>query len=77
MVNADLVAAKLAELAPRPGSPPRPGHGRRPFRKVVDDGYGGVDVASVHAAATTGLLDLEAFASQVSAWVTRRAGAGD
>lgn len=47
------------------------------FRNVVAHGYAGVDVSSVHAAATTGLQDLEAFASQVSAWVTRRAGAGD
>ena len=45
------------------------------FRNVVAHGYGGVDVASVHAASTTGLLDLEAFASQVGAWVTRRPGA--
>jgi uncharacterized protein YutE (UPF0331/DUF86 family) len=46
------------------------------FRNVVAHGYGGVDVVNVHAAATAGLRDLEAFASQVSAWVARRAGSG-
>ncbi len=60
MVNADLVAVALRKAVR--------------FRNVVAHGYGGVDVESGHAAATTGLGDLEAFASQVSTWVGRRPG---
>lgn len=39
------------------------------LRNVVAHGYAGVDVALVHAAATQGVRDLDAFARQVAAWV--------
>ncbi len=42
------------------------------LRNVVAHGYGGADPAMVHAAATTGLGDLEAFAHEVASWVATR-----
>ena len=39
------------------------------LRNVVAHGYGHVDIDMVHAAATDGVADLDAFARQVSAWV--------
>ena len=38
------------------------------LRNVVAHGYAGVDPALVFAAATQGVRDLEAFASEVAAW---------
>jgi len=38
------------------------------LRNVVAHGYGGVDAAVVHAAATGGIADLEAFAREIAAW---------
>ncbi len=43
------------------------------LRNVVAHGYAGVDVAIVFAAASRGVDDLEAFASEVAAWVQRTA----
>ena len=40
------------------------------LRNVVAHGYGGIDVARVHGAATRGIIDLEAFARQVAGWAT-------
>ncbi len=42
------------------------------LRNVVVHGYGHVDVDMVHAAATAGLADLDAFARQVGAWLRAR-----
>lgn len=42
------------------------------LRNVVAHGYGGVDIARVHAAATRGLCDLEAFRAEVARWVEGR-----
>jgi len=44
------------------------------LRNFVAHAYGDVDPLLIHAAATTGLSDLERFASELSAWVegTRR-----
>jgi uncharacterized protein YutE (UPF0331/DUF86 family) len=39
------------------------------LRNVVVHGYGHVDVGMVHAAATVGVGDLDAFARQVGGWV--------
>jgi len=44
------------------------------LRNVVVHGYGHVDVAMVHAAATAGVGDLDAFARQVGVWVRARQG---
>jgi len=80
MVNRDLLAVKLAELAGRverarrhcPPSPEAPPPRRRSvaagLRNLVAHGYGGVDAAVVHTAATRGCADLEAFAREVAAW---------
>lgn len=38
------------------------------LRKVIAHGYAGVRPEMVHAAATTGLADLEAFARDVATW---------
>ena len=38
------------------------------LRNVIAHGYGGVHPEMVHAAATTGLADLEAFAREVATW---------
>jgi uncharacterized protein YutE (UPF0331/DUF86 family) len=40
------------------------------LRNVVAHGYGRLNVAMVHAGATTGLSDLEGFAQEVAAWAT-------
>jgi uncharacterized protein YutE (UPF0331/DUF86 family) len=45
------------------------------LRNVVAHGYAGINPAMVHAAATRGVLDLEAFAREIAAWITR--GGGD
>lgn len=42
------------------------------LRNIVAHGYGGADPAHVHAAATTGLADLERFAKEVATWVQSR-----
>ena len=42
------------------------------LRNVIAHGYAGVRPEMVHAAATTGLADLEAFASDVANWVQRQ-----
>jgi uncharacterized protein YutE (UPF0331/DUF86 family) len=42
------------------------------LRNVVAHGYAGLDPTSVHAAATTGVSDLDAFAREVASWVTTR-----
>jgi uncharacterized protein YutE (UPF0331/DUF86 family) len=39
------------------------------LRNVVAHGYAGIDVEKVHAAATLGLRDLEAFRAEVARWV--------
>ena len=46
-------------------------HGAVGLRNIVAHGYGDVDPLQIHAAAKTGLADLERFASEVSAWVGR------
>jgi uncharacterized protein YutE (UPF0331/DUF86 family) len=43
------------------------------LRNVIAHGYAGVDVPKVHAAATRGLTDLEAFQAQVAIWARARA----
>ena len=42
------------------------------LRNVGAHGYAGIDPASAHAAVTTGVLDLDAFAVEVAAWLTSR-----
>ena len=42
------------------------------LRNVVAHGYAGVDVESVFAAASRGVGDLDAFASDVALWLQRR-----
>ena len=42
------------------------------LRNVVAHGYAGIDPAMCFQAATTGLADLRAFATQVSAWAIAR-----
>ena len=44
------------------------------FRNVVAHGYGRILIDLLHAAATTGLADLEQFAHEVAAWVGEPAG---
>ena len=44
------------------------------LRNIVAHGYGSVDPAQIHAAARTGLPDLERFATELSAWVEGRIG---
>jgi uncharacterized protein YutE (UPF0331/DUF86 family) len=39
------------------------------LRNVVAHGYAGIDVGRVHAAATSGMSDLDDFAHQVAKWV--------
>jgi uncharacterized protein YutE (UPF0331/DUF86 family) len=46
------------------------------LRNVVAHGYAGIDVAKVHAAATRGLRDLEAFRVEVAQWVQARKAQG-
>jgi uncharacterized protein YutE (UPF0331/DUF86 family) len=43
------------------------------LRNFVAHGYSGVDPKQIHAAAKTGLADLELFATEVSVWVEQRA----
>jgi uncharacterized protein YutE (UPF0331/DUF86 family) len=43
------------------------------LRNVVAHGYGSVDVDMVFSAASHGVLDLDAFASEVALWLQRRA----
>jgi uncharacterized protein YutE (UPF0331/DUF86 family) len=42
------------------------------LRNVVAHGYAGINPAMVHAAATLGLGDLEAFAREVAQWISTR-----
>jgi uncharacterized protein YutE (UPF0331/DUF86 family) len=42
------------------------------LRNIVAHGYAGVDPVRVHAAATTGLSDLDAFAREVATWLASR-----
>src|SRR5205814_8619799 len=42
------------------------------LRNVVAHGYAGADPKKIHAAASVGLGDLEAFAREVAAWLLRR-----
>jgi uncharacterized protein YutE (UPF0331/DUF86 family) len=44
------------------------------LRNVVAHGYGGVDATIVHAAASGGLDQLEAFAREVAAWAASQPG---
>lgn len=39
------------------------------LRNVVAHGYAGIDPARLHAAATLGVSDLDAFAAEVASWV--------
>lgn len=43
------------------------------LRNVVAHGYGGINPAMVHAAATAGVRDLEAFSREVARWAASRA----
>lgn len=42
------------------------------LRSVVAHGYAGMDPASVHAAATLGVLELDSFSMEVASWLTSR-----
>jgi uncharacterized protein YutE (UPF0331/DUF86 family) len=42
------------------------------LRNVVAHGYAGVRPEMIHAAATTGLADLEAFSREVARWTQDR-----
>lgn len=42
------------------------------LRNVVAHGYAAVDVASLHAASHGGVVDLEQFAQEISAWMNSR-----
>ncbi|MFZ5470293.1 MAG: type VII toxin-antitoxin system HepT family RNase toxin [Myxococcota bacterium] len=42
------------------------------LRNVVAHAYGKVDVEKVHAAATSGLKDLERFAQEIATWLAAR-----
>jgi uncharacterized protein YutE (UPF0331/DUF86 family) len=44
------------------------------LRNQIAHGYSKIDVARVHWAAVHGLADLERFAAEVSAWISRRLG---
>ena len=46
------------------------------LRNVVARGYAAVDVASVYAAASSGVGDLEAFAAEVAHWLHTRTTTG-
>ena len=46
------------------------------LRNIVAHGYSGVDPALIHAAATTGLADLERLAAEVSIWTQERSRSG-
>ena len=42
------------------------------FRNVVAHGYSRLDLEAAHAAASSGLVDISAFAREVSAWAAGR-----
>jgi len=42
------------------------------LRNVVAHGYAAVDVSLVHAAATSGLRDLDSFARELADWLSRQ-----
>jgi uncharacterized protein YutE (UPF0331/DUF86 family) len=44
------------------------------LRNVVAHDYSGIEPGRIHAAAMTGLNDLERFAAELSAWIHRRIG---
>jgi uncharacterized protein YutE (UPF0331/DUF86 family) len=46
------------------------------LRSVVAHGYAGINPAMVHAAATSGVRDLEAFAREVAQWIAGRSSDG-
>ena len=46
------------------------------LRNVVAHGYAGIDLASVFAAASRGVSDLDAFAAEVAHWVRARTAGG-
>jgi uncharacterized protein YutE (UPF0331/DUF86 family) len=41
------------------------------LRNVVAHGYSGIDAKIVHAAATRGIADLDAFAREIAGWLSR------
>jgi uncharacterized protein YutE (UPF0331/DUF86 family) len=43
------------------------------FRNRIAHGYADTDPLTIHGAAANGLPDLERFAAEVSAWISRRA----
>jgi len=43
------------------------------LRNVVAHGYAGIDAVAVHAAATQGVADIEAFARAVATWAVSQA----
>ena len=43
------------------------------LRNVVAHGYAGIDLGSLHKAATQGLNDLDTFAREVAAWIATQA----
>ena len=45
------------------------------LRNIVAHGYGAVDAAIVHGAATRGIADLELFAREVAGWATSQTSA--
>ena len=47
------------------------------LRNILTHMYSGVDPAKVHLAATRGLVELERFAEEVSAWVRERSSGGE
>lgn len=44
------------------------------LRNVVAHGYAGINPTMVHAAATQGVLDLEAFAQEIAQWIAAQQG---
>lgn len=44
------------------------------LRNVVAHGYAGVDPVALYAAATRGAAELEAYASEIAAWLLRNSG---
>jgi uncharacterized protein YutE (UPF0331/DUF86 family) len=46
------------------------------LRNVVAHGYAGINPAMVHAAAMSGVRDLEAFAREVAQWIAGRSSGG-
>jgi len=77
VVDADLITAKLAELDDRTRRVrdrcPAEALGQAAgFRNVVAHGYAGIDLDTMHRAATTRLEDLDSFAREVATWLRRR-----